>query len=241
MPIKQTRIAPFRHAPARGMGRAGFRMAALVAVVLSIGFAAGQAGAQTGERRYQVEVVIFSQPAGTSVEQRPLQRAPLVEADLGPVPGATLDAGTPGPQLEGAADAGEMTPLLPLGVAGPAAPRKLEAVARRLNTGGFTLLWHQAWVQPAVAGDGLELATLAALGRGPAAPELSGVIGLTAGRFLHLGLAIELHSAAGLEAVLAQRRRVRPGVEQYFDHPHIGVIALVTPVTLAPEASQPAP
>jgi hypothetical protein len=241
MPVEQSHTACFRHAPARSTGRAGFRMAAVVAAVLSASFAAGQAGAQSGERHYQVEVVIFSQPAGTSVEQRPLQRAPQPEADVEPTQGAEFDAETPGAPMTGAADSGGVAPFLPRGVSGPVAPRRLEAVARRLNTGGFTLLWHQAWVQPAVAGDGLELATLAALGQGPAAPELAGTIGLTAGRFLHLGLAIELHSGAGLEAVLAQRRRVRPGVEQYFDHPHIGVIALVTPVTLEPAASQPTP
>lgn len=241
MPTEQDRIAPFRQAPARGTGRAGFRMAALAAVVLSIGFTAGQAGAQTGGRHYQIEVVIFSQPAGSSVEQRPPQRAPRAEAEPGFAREAAAEAGSPVAPMAGAAIADDAALFLPQGVSGPVAPRKLEAVARRLNTGGFTLLWHQAWVQPAVAGDGLDLATLAALGRGPAAPELSGVIGLTAGRFLHLGLAIELRSAAGLEAVLAQRRRVRPGVEQYFDHPHIGVIALVTPVTPEPAASQPTP
>ncbi|MFU8821229.1 MAG: CsiV family protein [Gammaproteobacteria bacterium] len=225
------------------MGRAAFRIAALVTAVLSTGIAPGPAGAQTGQRHYQVEVVIFSQPAGASVEQRPLRRVPEAEADLAPAQGAILDAEAPAAQspMAGAADLDGVAPFLPRGVSGPVAPRKLEAVARRLNTGGFTLLWHQAWVQPAVARDGLELATLAALGQGPAAAELSGVIGLTAGRFLHLGLTIELHSEAGVEAVLAQRRRVRPGVEQYFDHPHIGVIALVTSVTLEPTASQPAP
>jgi len=239
MPINKTRLAHSRPAPARGTHPVAFRMAALV--LLSIGLAAGQAGAQTGERRYQVEVVIFSQPAGTSVEQRPLQPAPQSEAGLEPMQGARFDAETPGASLAGAADAGDIAPVLPPGVAGPAAPRKLDAVARRLNTGGFTLLWHQAWVQPAVAGDGLELATLAALGQGPAAPELSGVISLTAGRFLHLGMAIELRSEAGLQAVLTQRRRVRPEVDHYFDHPHIGVIALVTPVALDPVASQAGP
>lgn len=241
MPINETRIAHSRPAPARGTGRAGIRIAALVAAVLWFGFAAGQAGAQTNERRYQVEVVIFSQPAGTSVEQRPLQRAPRAEPNLESMLGAEFAEEEPEASMARAADAGDMAPVLPPGVAGPVAPRRLDAVARRLNTGGFKLLWHQAWVQPAVAGDGLELATLAALGQGPAVPELSGVIGLTAGRYLHLGMAIELHSAAGLEAELTQRRRVRFGDEHYFDHPHIGVIALVTPVTLEPAAAQPAP
>ena len=241
MPTDPARIKHFRHASTRGTGLAVFRISVLLVAVLSIGFAAGQAGAQSGARHYQVEVVIFSQPAGTSVEQRPLRRTPPADEALEPVQGAVFDAETPGAPMDGAADSGGMAPLLPRGVSGPVAPRKLEAVARRLNTGGFTLLWHQAWVQPAVAGDGLELATLAALGQGPAAPELSGAIGLTAGRFLHLGMAIELHSEAGLAAELVQRRRVRPGVEQYFDHPHIGVIAIVTPVTLEPAANQLAP
>jgi len=241
MPIDPARIKHIRPAPARGTRLAVFRVSALLVAVLSIGFAAGQAGAQSGARHYQVEVVIFSQPAGTSVEQRPLRRTTVVEAELEPVYGVGLDAGAPVVAMDGAADSDGMAPLLPQGVSGPVAPRKLDGVARRLNTGGFTLLWHQAWVQPAVAGDGLELATLAALGQGPAAPELSGVIGLTAGRFLHLGMALELHSKAGLEAELAQRRRVRLGVEHYFDHPHLGVIALVTPVALEPSASQAAP
>ena len=114
-------------------------------------------------------------------------------------------------------------------------PLELEAVAARLNREGYTLLWHQAWVQPPAQaprdGDGVPLAVLAAFGQGPVTPELSGRLSFSQRRFLHLGLQLELHSPAGLTARLEQQRRIRPGAEHYFDHPHIGVIVLVREVT----------
>jgi hypothetical protein len=103
-------------------------------------------------------------------------------------------------------------------------------VAARLNTGGYRLLWHQAWVQPPLDGAAVELSPLATLGKGPVTPGLSGAVSLSISRFLHLGMELELNSASGLEAELRQRRRVRPGVDQYFDHPRIGVIAVVTEI-----------
>ena len=208
------------------------RLAGLRTVVplLLLGFASGGAAAQAPTRLYQVEVVIFSQPAGSSVERLPLQTAPVAAREA--IPGAVPDPGAP-TGLE------EMAPILPIGVSGPVAPRQLDAVARRLNSGGYRLLWHQAWVQPALGREGLELATLAALGQGPAAPGLSGAITLTAGRFLHLGVAVELASELGLEAKLEQQRRVRLGDEHYFDHPRIGIIAVINRRQSGGDQSEP--
>jgi hypothetical protein len=218
-----------RNEPACNVNRApvprrGAWLVPLFGATLLLGLGPVQSGAQEAQRLYQVEVVIFAQPAGTSVELPPLQEAPATEpeADAEPAPEAEM---TPDPGVP--TELSELGPVLPIGVSGPVAPRQLDAVARRLDTGGYRLLWHQAWVQPALGREGLELETLAALGQGVAAPELSGTIRLSAGRFMHLGMAIELESEHGLEATLQQQRRVRLGDEHYFDHPHIGVIAVV--------------
>jgi hypothetical protein len=185
---------------------------ALFIVVLLCGGLTGTPAFAQHAQLYQVEVVIFSQPAGTSAERPP--RPPLpAEGPAGPMTDPTLS-------------------LLPEGFSVPQLPRTLEAVARRLNTGGYRLLWHQAWIQPPLAREGPQLALLAALGQGPATPGLEGTMSLVAGRFLHLGVDLTLSSAAGLEAELRQRRRLRPRVQQYFDHPRIGIVAVVTPVEI---------
>lgn len=230
---------PAFNARRRPAARGPARLCAGVALAAGLGLALGAAHAQSAPR-YQVEVVIFTQPAGTSLEQRPLPAAPLPEDD---VPGQDDDAATPVAAQPAPADAesdGEgQAPesLLPPGVSMPEAPLALAAVATRLNRGDYRLLWHQAWVQPAAAGDGLDLATLAALGQGPADPAISGTVRLSAGRFLHLGMELQLDADGDVAAVLQQRRRVRPGIEQYFDHPHIGVIAIVSELEEDPLAA----
>lgn len=107
-------------------------------------------------------------------------------------------------------------------------PRALDRVAAAMNRGGYRLLWHQAWVQPALAGEPPSLDELATLDGAVIPSGLQGSVSLAAGRFLHLGMELEFHSDAGLEAELRQRRRIRLGVEQYFDDPAIGVIAVVS-------------
>jgi hypothetical protein len=200
------------------------RPAVLLAATL-LGLLAGGAGAQPAEPLYQVEVVIFSQPSGSTLERLPRLQVPELAT------GTTPDAESP--QVDTQTEAERMDALLEEGFAGPANARRLNAVATRLNTGGYRLLWHQAWVQPALAHGTVELPILAALGQGQADPGLSGAIGLTARRFLHFEVDIELHRQGRLEAKLLQTRRVRPMVDQYMDHSHIGVIAVVSPVEIA--------
>lgn len=205
-----------------------WRSAVALAGVILLGIAVlapRSVAAQEGmPRLYQVEVVIFEQPAGTSVELAP-RAAPVEALD------DTLPADEPAPPLPAETDAAvEPAPGLPAGFAGPGAPPRLSNVAARMDRGGFRLLWHQAWIQPASSGAGQDLPLLAALGQGQADPGISGSVTLTAGRFLHLGLDLELRSAQGLEAELRQRRRIRFGEEHYFDDPRIGVIAVVSPV-----------
>jgi hypothetical protein len=227
------RDLPAPHSAAR---RARLRVAVLLGPLLALGFPSGHAGAQPAGPVYQVEVVIFAQPSGTSVEQPPLRRPALpgAEAEIPPAFGDSLDD-------DAWPDADRAAQSLPEGYSVATMPRQLDAVARRLNTGGFQLLWHQAWVQPPAERGGAELSLLAALGQGTASSALSGRIDFSAGRFLHLGVDIELQSAAGLEAKMNQRRRIRPRVEQYFDHPRIGIVAVVTPVNLVEVPAQSTP
>lgn len=223
MPTETASATPRRN-PVAGFRR---RIAFLLCAALPLGLAAADA---RGERLYQVEIVVFSQPAGTSAELPPRARPRTGSHDASP-----QGEGGAGPeetraQAQGAAAGG--TPwTLPAGFSAPRDPRRLNNVAARLNTRGYRLLWHQAWVQPPVAPrQAIDLEVLAGLGRGPANEGLTGTITLSLRRFLHLGMALELHSGGQLDAELHQQRRIRLGADQYFDHPRIGVIAVVHPV-----------
>lgn len=194
--------------------------------------------AQEEPRLFQVEVVIFEQPGGGSDElpplppdEDPMQRYLMRwEAD-------DADAPEPAAERPGAAD----EEGLPEHVHRAVIDHELDGIARRLNTGGYRLLWHQAWVQPAVSrtdGAALPLPTLAALGGGPADGLLEGSLALASARFLHLALDLSLPAPGGASYRLEQWRRVRSGETHYFDHPRLGVIAHVTrlnPEDLPPE------
>jgi hypothetical protein len=210
--------------------------AVLSAAVLALALPATDALAQAAARLYQVEVVIFSQPAG-SLEFPPRQGSPLADSGtpVAPAPDEPAAEDPDAPPLS------EASPVLPAGFSSARLPLVLGATAARLNRGGYQLLWHQAWVQPAVDRGAPELAVLAALGQGTATPDLSGVIHLSARRFLHLGIDLELRSGATLVAQMRQQRRIGLSVQQYFDDPRVGVIAVVTPVPVDADHSPPAP
>lgn len=187
---------------------------------------------------YQVEVLIFLQPAGLSAELPPgptpaetLAAEAGARLDFAPAPGDVLDAnGTP-PEPAGPAT------QLPPGFYQSREPLALTAAAEALRRRGYQPLWHQAWIQPPGDRDGVVLPVLAALGQGKATSGLGGALSLTRGRFLHLGLELEWQPGPELEAVLSQRRRIRSGEEHYFDHPRLGALALVTPLDYSPSGS----
>lgn len=191
---------------------------------------------------FQVEIVIFEQPEGRSSELPPLppEQDPMQEylqrwQNGDPVTDPDEDAVEPA-----APEAAEEQDALPEHVHRAVIEQELEAVATRLNRGGYRLLWHQAWVQPAVSwtdGAALSLPTLAALGGGPADGLLDGSITLASGRYLHLALDVTLPAPGGAAYRLDQWRRVRSGESHYFDHPRLGVVAQVT--RLKPEDVPP--
>lgn len=199
-------------------GRPAITLAAALALL-----AAGAAPAQQ-DTHYQVEVLVFLQPQGSS-------------AELPPAPAAGLQSGEPEALREDLAAEPDAQPAaggpatgLPAGFVPPSEPLALTAAAEALRRRGYQPLWHQAWIQPPGDRDGVVLPVLAALGQGRASPGLDGAISLTRGRFLHLGLDLQWQPGPVLEAEMSQRRRLRSGEEHYLDHPRLGVLALVRPV-----------
>ncbi|MEJ2516010.1 MAG: CsiV family protein [Gammaproteobacteria bacterium] len=176
--------------------------------------------AQDTGRRYQVEIVIFEQSPPTSeLLVRPEAPAAGSEADVSE-PVLTEPAPTPEPRTS-----------LPEWLEGPAVSPEMEGVVRKLASGGYPVLWHQAWTQPANrlgSEQPVPLALLAAVGQGEARPGLSGEVTLSAGTYLHLGLDLEFLAGPGTTYELSQQRRVKIGEMHYFDHPRLGAIALVT-------------
>ena len=202
---------------------------ALAAGLLAVAaLVAGPLRAEPEQPRYQVEVVVFAQPAGTSVE-RPPRQPELPEPEELPMELPVEPFEEPAMELDEIVSAeDEIEAAFAPGFEPASMPRALDRVAAAMNRGGYRLLWHQAWVQPALAGEPPSLDELATLDGAVIPSGLQGSVSLAAGRFLHLGMELEFHSDAGLEAELRQRRRIRLGVEQYFDDPAIGVIAVVS-------------
>ena len=183
---------------------------------------------------YQVELLVFLQPQGISAERPPQEASQPEEETTAPGAGPHMQPGSGAPPADaaGAGEAGETeeapeAAALPEGFLPPAEPLELGASATALSRQGYRVLWHQAWVQPGGARGGIDLPVLAALGQGPADPGLTGAIGLSAGRNLHLAVTLEWRPDGMLEASMQQRRRVRAGSEHYFDHPRLGVLARV--------------
>src|SRR6056297_3708342 len=127
------------------------------------GLTASEVSAAETPRYYQVEVVVFAHPAGTSAELPPRPAAESLE------PAGFTDSPGSRTSLDGPNDRGAVpdeAPRLPEGFRPPHEPLRLEAVAARLDTGGYDLLWHQGWVQPPDSRRGIDLPLLAALGQG---------------------------------------------------------------------------
>lgn len=108
----------------------------------------------------------------------------------------------------------------------PDTQRRLSDAATRLrSTAGYRVLAHIAWTQAPAAWNSRRGVSAAELGLTSAG--IAGTIVLERGQYLHLGF--DLHVTDGdKDFAFAELRRVRPAERHYFDHPAIGIIALVT-------------
>jgi hypothetical protein len=104
----------------------------------------------------------------------------------------------------------------------------LNGVAGALqHSGAYQVLAHRLWRQSGYDRHSAVPYLLHAT-RGSAHDELDGSITLIRERYLHLAIDLVLTSP-GYQYRLDETRRVRSGELHYFDNPHFGVIARVTP------------
>ena len=200
------------------------RAAALLAAAL----AAGAAGAADGP--YRIELLIFAQPEPAGEDSEPRAAAALPDEPTVdfrryaclPV-GADPDAAPP---LRDADDvAACLDGYLRLNELREAMVEDRLSLSR---TGGFRILAHAAWRQPALEPDAARRVRLAATAGAP--PELEGWARFS--REQHLQLDFELRYRPDADApaqAIRLHRKLRGGATNYLDHPRIGVLARVTP------------
>jgi hypothetical protein len=105
---------------------------------------------------------------------------------------------------------------------------RLSSVASRLNaSGSYRVLGQAAWTQAAAPWDSHRGVSLEQLGLGNG---LSGAVIFERGQYLHLGFELQ-YTENGRTWVVNEMRRVKTNERQYYDHPAIGVIAILSPVT----------
>jgi hypothetical protein len=108
----------------------------------------------------------------------------------------------------------------------PVSSRRLAGAATRLRGAkGYRVLAHTAWTQSASGWNSRRGVSTAALGLGGAGVQ--GKVILELGQYLHLGFDLTVEDGAQRYR-LTEIRRVKPDEAQYFDHPAVGIIALVT-------------
>lgn len=211
------------------------------AALLTAALAAGAAGAADGP--YLIELLVFAQPEPAAADGGPdgaaaLPDEPVVDfrryACL-PV-GADPDAAPP---LRGADDvAACLDGYLRLNELREAMVEDRLSLSR---TGGFRILAHAAWRQPALAPDLARRVRLAAAAPAGTPPELEGWARFS--REQHLQLDFELRyrpDAAAPAQTVRLHRKLRGGATNYLDHPRLGVLARVTPAAEPADAPAPA-
>jgi hypothetical protein len=104
--------------------------------------------------------------------------------------------------------------------------RKLGSAANRLrNAGGYRILAHTAWAQAPTGWNSRRGLSAAQLGIERAG--ITGKVFLERGEYLNLRIDLTVEDA-GRRYHLSEVRRVKANETQYFDHPAIGVLAMVT-------------
>ncbi len=165
--------------------------------------AAPPPAAASGSGAYSVEVIVFRAPGGIS------DAAP----SAAPSRGAGDTAGTQVARFIGPLAGGRM---------------QLGGTREKLTRSGYRILAHTGWVQTAASWgaprSGLPLERL-----GINVPGLSGSFQLERGALLHFGMTLRHASDGNPAAQLNEIRRIRFNERNYYDHPAIGVIAVVTP------------
>jgi hypothetical protein len=140
---------------------------------------------------------------------------------------ASQTAGLPGgaPAVAVPDDGVEMTPST--------ARRLTDAAARLRSTAGYRVLAHTAFAQvpTSCARDACRnsLRGVSAAQLGLARAGISGKVGLQRGESLHLGIDLTIDDGGRRYRIQEVRQLRKADQPQYFDHPAVGVIAVITP------------
>jgi hypothetical protein len=184
--------------------------AARACLVLMLGALplAGEAPAQASASLYNVEVVVFR------------MNGPR-EGEPGAAPLRSAAGESSADSSAGVAQAARFVGAL------PAAKLQLSGNRQKLAAAGYRILAHTGWTQTASSWgsrSGLPIARL-----GVQAAGLSGEFLLERGALLHLGMNLTYVTENGVTHQLSEIRRVRFNEKNYYDHPGLAVIAVVTP------------
>jgi len=108
----------------------------------------------------------------------------------------------------------------------PAPTGRLNAAVNRLRSkGAVRILAHKAWTQSATPWDSGHGVSAAQAGLGN---SIEGRISVERGEKLNLRLDLIVEEGGRRYRLNEVRRNVKPGQIQYFDHPAVGVLAVVT-------------
>jgi len=136
------------------------------------------------------------------------------------------DGGTAAPSRGGGDSSGNTQVARYIGPL-PGSRMQLGSAREKLARGGYRVLVHTGWVQTAGSWGsrpGLPLDRL-----GIRVPGLSGSFMLERGSLLHLGMNLRYAGDGGPSSQINEIRRIRFNERNYYDHPSLGVIAVVTP------------
>jgi hypothetical protein len=107
----------------------------------------------------------------------------------------------------------------------PASARRLVGSAARLKAAkGFRVLAHSAWTQSAAAWNSRRGVSASAAGLADAGVQ--GKVIVERGQFLHLGFDLVIEDGGNVYRI-NEVRRVKPDEPQYFDHPAVGIVAVL--------------
>lgn len=123
-----------------------------------------------------------------------------------------MEAGSPRPVITG-------DDVVPVTVPS----RKLGGSATRLNRNGLRVIGQASWQQDPTAWNSRRGVSTASLG----IPGVTGKVFFERGQYLHLGIDLVVEDG-GRRYRLNEVRRVKTDEINYFDHPAVGVLAIVT-------------
>jgi hypothetical protein len=159
---------------------------------------------QTAANRYTVEIVVF-------------RTASQAAALPGSAPAAPAAVTVPD-------DGVEMTAVT---------TRRLTGAASKLrSTAGYRVLAHTAWAQSPTSCGGRacreSLRGVSAAQLGLTRAGISGKVGLQRGESLHLGIDLTIDDGGRRYRIQEVRPLRKIDQAQYFDHPAVGVVAIIT-------------